>query len=47
MSALHTSSCSLICEDYIKLKGSLFFRLAVAVTDPDEDVASLGLGILT
>jgi hypothetical protein len=32
----------LLCEDYIKLKGCLFFRLAAAIADSDESVSSLG-----
>ena len=33
---------SLLSEDFLKLKGSLFFRLAATVADPDDAVASLG-----
>eukprot|EP00048_Salpingoeca_helianthica_P008436 m.122486 g.122486 ORF g.122486 m.122486 type:complete len:1493 (-) comp14600_c0_seq4:450-4928(-) len=37
----------LLCEDYIKLKGSLFFRLVAATADPDDSVATLGAYCLT
>lgn len=37
----------LLCEDYVKVKGALFFRLAAAVADPDDSVASLATFCLT